>query len=92
MPFKLAVGVKDTVAGRRLGALEGWGTSPPSRLLKGGGRQKVRAARGSSRPLFEGPPAQGLDDVGRSRAEEGGSDGLGDGIGQGFAMGGAGRV
>ena len=31
MPLKLALGVRGTVAGHRLGALEGWGgdTSPP---------------------------------------------------------------
>ena len=40
MPLKPALGVKETVAGHRPGALEGWGgTSPPSKasLVEGGG-------------------------------------------------------
>ena len=41
MPLKLALGVTGTVAGHRLGALEGEGFLPPVGPMGGGGRQPL---------------------------------------------------
>ena len=42
MPLKLALAIRETVAGRWQGALEGgWGTSPPSNAFLGGGVLKA---------------------------------------------------
>ena len=43
MPLKLAVGIRETVAGHRLGALEGGVTPPPFQCIYGGGGANYRA-------------------------------------------------
>ena len=46
MPLRLALGVTETVAGRRLGALEGGGTSPPSNASVAGRQAGGHSAGG----------------------------------------------
>ena len=64
MPLRLALGVRETVGGHRLGALEGGGYLPPFQCITGGGgrggcraavRVRVAEGGGGARPGLLGP-------------------------------------